>query len=360
MRARKTAGRRGDGGGSESTVMVATTSAQTLLSIIIVNWNTRDALSACLRSLIAHATTDPEIIVVDNASTDGSRDMLRVEFPHVQLMANPLNRGFARACNQGMRAARGTLLLLLNSDTYVEDDVIERAARYMLEHPHVSMAGCQLRFPDGRLQHTAARALGIGRSLFEDLWLYKFVPGQVRDRILLGGHWDGSAEREVDWLAGAFMMLRRAVFEESGGFDEDFFMYGEDSEWCLRLKAMGHRIFYVPLGVVYHIGSVSTDLRFSARGRLRLCHLGGFVAYQKLHGPLLGFLYKVARLIVSAVRWTAYSILLALGSNDYYAAQRRLYGWQVSFCLESLFTRYRVVPDQPACETAVTRTATHS
>lgn len=323
-------------------------SATPLLSIVVVNWNTREALRRCLSSVIAHGASDHELIVVDNASSDGSVELLAEQFAGVRVLANTSNVGFARACNQGMRAAAGRLILLLNSDTYVTDDVIDRTARYLLERPRVAMAACQLRYPDGRLQHTAFRSLGIARSLFEDLWLYKLVPRRVREDWLLGGYWDGSTEKEVDWLAGAFMMLRREVFEASRGFDEAFFMYGEDSEWCLRLRRAGHAIVYVPLGVVYHVGSVSSDLSWDERQRLRLCHLGGFGAYDKLHGRALGTGYKLARLFGSSARWLVYSLLVAAGAGEYYRTQRRLYGWQVSCCAEALLhpRRGRRRPDE--------------
>src|SRR5436305_1167466 len=148
-----------------------------LLSIVIVNWNTREALRNCLASLFEQSRSlTLEVIVVDNASADDSLDMLKAGFPQVRIIANTINLGFARACNQGMRAARGRLLLLLNSDTYVRDDVIARMTAYLLSRPDVAMAGCQLQYPDGRIQHTAFRSLSILRNLFEDLWLYKLLP----------------------------------------------------------------------------------------------------------------------------------------------------------------------------------------
>jgi GT2 family glycosyltransferase len=305
------------------------------LSIVIVSWNTQDVLRNCLRSLEQHATSDD------------TPDMVKVEFPWVRLIRNDANLGFARACNQGMRLCRGELILLLNSDTYVVDDVIDRTARYLTSRPEITMTACQMRFPDGRLQHTANRALGILRSLFEDLWLYKLVPSRVRNDILLGGFWDCDREKEVDWLAGVFLMLRRSAFLESGGFCEDFFMYGEDSEWCLRLRRAGHRITLNPLGVVYHIGSVSSDLEWSERERLRLCHLGGVDAYRLLHGRPLAYLYVAARLVGSSARCVAYTILSARRKNRaYYVHQRRAYRWLVGFYVEAMTRRRSLAAHQ--------------
>jgi GT2 family glycosyltransferase len=303
---------------------------------VIVNWNTRDTLRGCISSVFEHTRSiELEVIVVDNASSDGSVEMLREQFPRVKVIANSSNLGFAKACNQGMRASTGRLILLLNSDTYVRDDVIARMAGYVLSRAEISMASCQLRYPDERIQHTAYRSLSIWRGLFEDLWLYKLVPSSKRGEMLLGGYWRNDTETQADWLAGAFMMLRREVFEQTGGFLEDFFMYGEDSEWCMRARRAGHKIFYNPIGVVYHIGSVSSDIEWTQKERLRLCHLGGLRSYSKVNGPVLGFFYHLARLLGSLVRLAAYWMLAALKRSDYYLCQRRFYGWQAEFYLQA-------------------------
>jgi len=321
------------------------------VSIVIVSWNTREALRDCIRSVFEHTRALAfEIIVVDNASADGSVEMLGREFPQVRIIANASNFGFARACNQGMQAAHGRLILLLNSDTYVRDDVIARMADYVRSRPEVSMAACQLRYPDERIQYCAFRSLGIRQSLFEDLWLYKLVPRARRDVLLLGGYWSGDREVEADWIAGAFMMLRREVFEQTGGFSEDFFMYGEDSEWCMRLRRAGHRIFYNPLGVVYHIGSVSSDVEWTQKERLRLCHLGGLRAYEKLNGRALGFLFHLARLFGVSVRCGVYALLAACKPSDYFRSQRRAYGWQMEFYLRALMRKPGGFLSPPAAE----------
>jgi GT2 family glycosyltransferase len=311
-----------------------------LVSIVIVSWNTCAVLRSCLESIFARTSSLKfEIIVVDNASADKSVDMLKERFPQVYVIANQANLGFARACNQGMRLAKGRLILLLNSDTYVRDDVIARMAEYLLSRPEIAMAGCQLRYPDEKIQHSAYRSLSILRNLFEDLWLYKLVPSAKRDDILLGGYWKSDREMEVDWLAGAFMMLRREVFETVGGFAEDFFMYGEDSEWCMRIRRTGRKIFFNPLGVVYHIGSVSSDLEWSEKERLRRCHLGGLRAYAKVNGQVLGAFYHIARLFGSCVRFAVYSLLAAVKIGSYYRQQQRLYGWQAGFYFQKIMSR---------------------
>src|SRR5436853_804949 len=319
-----------------------------LLSIVIVNWNTREALRNCLASLFEQSRSlTLEVIVVDNASADDSLDMLKAGFPQVRIIANTINLGFARACNQGMRAARGRLLLLLNSDTYVRDDVIARMTAYLLSRPDVAMAGCQLQYPDGRIQHTAFRSLSIRRNLFEDLWLYKLLPAARRADMLLGGYWQSDAEKEVDWLAGAFMMLRREVFLQTDGFAEDFFIYGEDSDWCMLIRRCGGRMMFTPLDVVHQLGSPSSDLEWTQKERLRLCHLGGLRAYTKLNGRLPGLFFHLAKLLGTSVRGAVYALLTRFTPNDYYRSQRQLYGWQRGFYLRAFGEIYGNSPSRP-------------
>jgi GT2 family glycosyltransferase len=313
---------------------------QPLLSIVIVNWNTRDILRDCLASVFEHTRPlDFEVIVVDNASEDGSVEMVKSDFPQVEVVVNRSNVGTSRACNAGMRLAKGRLLLLLGSDTFVRDEVIARMCRYVLSRPEISMAGCQLRYPDGRLQRTANRSLKIWRSLFEDLWLYKLVSAAKRDDWLLGGYWAHDTEKEVDWIAGPFMMLRREVFDEVGGLSEEIFCHGDDNEWCTRIKKSGRRIFYNPLGVVYHIGSVSSAKKWDQKEWLRLCHLGGLWAYSKAHGRVLGWAFHLTKLLGTTVRFGVYQLLAVFRRSDYYRHQRRLYGWQAGFYLRALKPR---------------------
>jgi GT2 family glycosyltransferase len=303
------------------------------LSIIIVSWNSRDDLQRCLSSLGAHTTgVALELIVVDNASSDGTVQAVRDSHPDVRLIENSENLGFARACNQGMAVSSGKYLLLLNADTWVEDDVIGRAVRLLSRRSEIGMLGCQLRFPDGRIQHTVNRALSIRHSLLERLWLYKLIEPSRRAELLLGGYWEHDSEVEVDWLAGAFLLLRRELFVVSGGFDERFFMYGEDSEWCMRLRRLGYRIMFSPEpGAVVHSGSVSSDLVWTEKERLRLCHVGGLESYAALHGSMLGLGYRFAELIGATARLGAYVIARRLRDSEYFERQATFYRWLVEF-----------------------------
>jgi len=303
------------------------------VSIVVVSWNAREHLRRCISSIARH-TRDVtlEFVVVDNASSDGTVAALQRDYPDLKIVANARNLGFARAGNQGMSAAAGELLLLLNPDTYVEDDVIGRAVRFMATRPEIGMLGCRLRYPDGRLQHNANRALSVRRSLLERLWLYKLIPRSRRARFLLDGYWDHDEEADVDWLAGAFMLLRRELFAASGGFDERFFMYGEDSEWCMRLRRMGHRVVFTPApGTVFHTGSVSSDLLWAEKERLRRCYVGGIDSYAALNGRGLAACYRVAELLGSVVRFSVYATANLLRRDDYYSRQATFFRWLIEF-----------------------------
>jgi GT2 family glycosyltransferase len=303
-----------------------------LLSVVIVSWNRAGELKRCLRSVLEHTEYPQlEVIVVDNGSTDGSVDIVRAT-PSVKLIANDQNVGNAEARNQGLTAARGELVALLDNDIYVVDDVLGRGARVLLESPELGMIGAELRYPQGRRQHSAHRAMSIRLSLLQNLWLYRLLPRNRRAEVLLGGYWEEDRDIEVDWLTGAFLMLRRRLFIESGGCNPR--LYPEDSEWCIRLKRAGHRILYAPrIGVVYHAGAVS-DV-WTDKIQLRRYHRAGLEAYRTLNGAKLAGCYRLAQLIGAMVRWTTYRAALALRPNAYFRSQVEYYGLLVDIYLRS-------------------------
>ena len=219
-----------------------------------------------------------------------------------------------------MRRAAHDYLLLVNSDTLVSDDAVERMARLLDSRSEVDVVGCRLTFPDGRVQHPAKRALSAWRSLVEDLWLYRLVPRRRWPRLLLGLYFDHESETECDWLAAAFVMLRREVFDRTGGFDESFFMYGEDAEWFTRARRAGFRLLYSPVATVVHEGRGS-EVRDDAE-YLRRCHRGGLDAYRLLHGRGRMQLYRAARWFGAAVRAVVYRLA---PSSPYVDAQAAAY-----------------------------------
>src|SRR5262245_9433821 len=257
------------------------------LSIVLVSWNTADLICKCIRSILLHQHgMELEIIVVDNASSDDTLNRIRNEFPAVRVIPNAENVGFGRACNQGMRAASSDLILLLNSDTYVVDDAIPKAVELINERAEFGMLSCQLRSPNGDVQRTTRRNLSIRYGLVEDLCLYQLLPRRTWGKLMLAHFWDHSEELEVDCVMGAFMLLRRRVFVESGGFHEDFFMYGEDQEWCMRLRAAGTRILYSPVPVIFHVGAASSFQTWTHKELIRRSIEGDVRAYSMINGPV--------------------------------------------------------------------------
>ncbi len=227
------------------------------LSVIVVNHNTKEVLRACLQSLQAAAASGHvEVIVVDNGSSDGSCAMVASDFPWVRLIALPDNRGFAVANNIGMRAARGRFFLALNSDTEVLDDALRRIADFMEANADVGALGPRLLNSDGTLQYSCRRFPSFRTALFHrySLMTRLFPRNRFSQQYLMTdvGH---DHTMDVDWVSGAALVVRREVFDQTGGFDEGFFMYAEDVDWCYRIKQAGWRVVYFPEAqILHHIG----------------------------------------------------------------------------------------------------------
>ncbi len=220
------------------------------LSIIVVNWNTKEALKECLESIYASGLDSSEIIVADNASEDGSISMLEEEFPQARLIKNARNVGFARAINQGVGLSMGRYLLFLNSDTLLEPGALEEMVHFMEEHPEAGAMGARLVRRDSTPQPYSFGCdptLGYLLRRGLNLLLHK---GYLH-------HWGTEEIREVDWVSGASLMLRRRALEETGLLDESFFLYFEDNDLCLRLRQKGWKVYFNPMIQVVHLGGES-------------------------------------------------------------------------------------------------------
>lgn len=232
------------------------------VSIIIVSWNTRDILRDCLRSVCDEAgPLSYEIIVVDNASTDDSVEMVRREFPQVRLIANAENRGFAAANNQGMAVAQGRYVLLLNSDTVVLDQAIVKTMAFADQNPGAAVIGCRVLNADRTLQPTCFMYPSVLNMFLFATYLYKLFPRSRfcgRERMTWWGRDD---IRDVDVVTGCFMFVRRQAIEAVGVMDEGFFMYGEETDWCYRFKEAGWKIRFTPEPNIIHLGGASSKLR---------------------------------------------------------------------------------------------------
>lgn len=255
------------------------------LSIVIVNWNTRDLLRACLASLSDAARRIAcEIIVVDNASTDGSAEMVRTAFPHVRLMALPENVGFARANNLGFAHAQGRYFLLLNPDTWLPPGALDEMTALMDRMPDVGILGPRLLNADGSLQPSCSRFPTL-LNIALDCWgVSRIAP---RNRVLARFKmtwWAHDTARDVDQPSGACLLVRREAWDDAGPLDERFFMYFEEVDFCWRVRQAGWRIRFTPMPQITHYGGQSSLQNLDARIAQRYASLVSF--FRKQYGPL--------------------------------------------------------------------------
>jgi GT2 family glycosyltransferase len=283
------------------------------LGIVIVNWNTRDLLRECLKSLEAgDASVQRRVIVVDNASGDGSLAMMRAEFPSVEVIANPTNGGFSQANNLGLKAfgfggaASDNLpryALLLNPDTIVPPDGLRRMLDRMDADPRLGIAGPRLVMPDGKLDLACRRSFPTPEvSLWRMTGLSKLFPKSKLFGRYNMTYLDEHLETEVDCVVGAFMMVRREAIQQAGLLDETFWMYGEDIDWAFRIKQAGWKVLYYPRVTVLHVKRAAS--RQNPRTRLEF-QRASLIFYRKhyaattprlLHlAVLLGLLLKGGR-----------------------------------------------------------------
>jgi len=220
------------------------------LSIIIVSWNTRELLAQCLQSVGENVQT----FVVDNASTDGSPDMVLERFPWVHLIENIENVGFARANNQALRLSQGRYVLLLNSDTEVQAGALETLVTFMDEHPEAGAAGPYLLNSDGTLQPSCHPLLTPEREFWRLLFLERMLPRATYPMA----RWDTQCPHEVEVIKGACLLLRRETLDQVGLLDERYFIYSEEMDLCYRIRRAGWRLYWVPQARVIHYGEAST------------------------------------------------------------------------------------------------------
>ena len=230
------------------------------ISVIIVNYNVRQYLENALTSIRrALEGIEGEIFVVDNASDDGSVAMVRSSFPDVCVLANPENIGFARANNLALEKARGEFLLLINPDTIVQEDTLREMLHFFQEHPDAGLAGCKILNPDGTFQLPCRRSFPTPWVAFTKIFGLSalFPSSRIFGRYNLT-YLSPDETYQVDAVSGSFMMLRRAAYECVGGLDESFFMYGEDLDWCFRVRQAGFGVYYVHSTQIIHFKGEST------------------------------------------------------------------------------------------------------
>jgi hypothetical protein len=299
-----------------------------MLSVIIVTYNSKQTIGDCLRSIELSARQLPpgdklEIICVDNASTDGSADIIASSFSTVRLIRNEENRGFAAAVNQAAKAAKCDALFILNPDTSLTENTLVEISRFLRERNDVSLFGCRLQDVDGKPQPSCYKTPSLWTLALEMFLPYsgslRFVTNSPPSPV--------SQERggEVDTVTGAAMVVRKNLFEKLGGFSEDFFLYYEDLDFCVRARAAGSAAYYIPSAVVMHRKGASSwqDMKmffyylYSSK-----------LTYFRKHLSRLG--YAFARILIYwgiILRIIAYSVVGTLTFNKHLLSLARDHWW---------------------------------
>jgi GT2 family glycosyltransferase len=291
------------------------------LSIIIVNWNTRDLLRDCLKSVFANlGALRAEVFVVDNASSDGSPSMVLKEFARVKLVRNTENLGFASANNVAMRLAAGRYVLLLNSDTLVHGEVLTCCFEFMEQNARAGMMGCRVHNSDGSLQFSNSRFPSLTNLTLLTTGLSRMPWPRSFDRYQMR-RWQRRDARQVEVISGCFMFARAAAIAQVGLMDEDFFFFGEETDWCRRFLQSGWELWYAPVGVITHHGGGSSK---SLNHRRDLLLTNGTVRLHRKHGGLAAAaLCWLLLLGFNASRALFWSLLATIMPSEARAARAR-------------------------------------
>jgi GT2 family glycosyltransferase len=247
------------------------------MSIVLVCWNNREYLGPCLESLYAAGLRRSyETVVVDNGSTDGSRSMLRERYPEIRVIQNDRNVGLGRASNQGIEATRGRHVLLLNNDTLVNGPSLDALVDFLDAHPEAGAVGGRLLNPDGSFQ--------AGPADFSSLREEFLIATRLGELLWEGypSHTDDGHVRPVGWLSSACLLLRRAALEKVGLLDEEYFIYGDETDLQYRLQQAGWPVYYLPCAQTIHYGGRSMD-RWRRR---KMVYRGKMLFYRKHYGPV--------------------------------------------------------------------------
>lgn len=321
------------------------------LSIVIVSWNVQEKLKACLKSLLAVSRLEPQggrvcamgdqtvdVWVVDNASHDGSVQMVREQFPWVHLIASERNLGFTRGNNAALEHCRGRAVMLLNPDTEIGDpDAIVRMLDYLWDHHDVGVVGPRLVYGDGSAQPSRRRFPTFATGLFESTLLNEWWP---RNR------WAGryrmadvptESIQDVDWITGACMLIRRQALDDVSFFDEQFFMYSEELDLCKRIRDMGWRIvFYPDALIIHHEGQSSGQVKAFRHVQFNTSKV---LYYRKHHGRCASQVLRLFLLMTYGWRLVVEALKYLLGHKRSMRRDR-----MVAYC-QVLASRLRVTSE---------------
>lgn len=318
------------------------------LSMVIVSWNVREDVVGCLRSIEENQPcTSFEVVVVDNASSDGSVDAIKRGFPDVTIVANEQNRGFAAANNQGIEQSRGEYIFLLNPDTIIPPNSLDVLVKFMDENSDVGVCGPKLLNDDGSIQRSARRYPSFRGALYRHtIFRYLRIFKNEYEKWLMKG-FDYKAQTDVDQVMGAALMVRRSVIDRIGVMDERFFMYYEEVDLCYRIKQAGWRIVFTPEAKITHLGGKSSGQMPVRKRIMMLISLLKFFRKHRSKGVTAAFscVFKLAILlrnlfdIVTSIFAYLFSIITVNRKRQSKSATKIInslklvfiYSWQILF-----------------------------
>ncbi len=280
------------------------------LSILIVNWNSKDFLRKCLESIRQTCGgLAPQVIVVDGGSFDGCKEMLATEFPEIEFIQSPDNIGFGRSNNLGFEHVTSEAFLLLNPDTELHPGAVDALLEELRQRPDAGMIGARLLNSDGSLQFSAVHPLPTPwNAAMDSAWLR-------RRWWQAGKRSTGKRTFEVEAISGACMMMRSDTFQKLGGFDPRYFMYAEDMDLCFRIHKTGLKILHAPRAVVTHHGGGSSGTQFSKFSTVMIREALAFY-FKSHHGPAGALLYRVLIVVSAGVRIPCLFVIAALRPAD--------------------------------------------
>jgi len=313
------------------------------LSIIIVSYNTKDFLNQCLTSIYKQTQNiEFEVIVVDNNSTDGTKEQVAKRFPKVKLVPNTLNKGFATASNQGLQIMKSDYGLLLNPDTVVLDNAFHKMVEFMKRHKRIGILGCKILNPDGSLQRAAfppptlitsitstlnlGRLLPAGQRHYFNLHLERMFPPSVTNCYYDDLYKTATRPFRVGWVSGACLLIRKEIIEDIGYLDENLFLFGEDADWCCRARQKRWGVFLYPEAKIIHYGAMSTS-DFLSIG-IRSAYHSRFYFAKKHFGRTAVLILKLISLWQLLIKTIVIAMRFNLNKQE---RKSRLHGYKESF-----------------------------
>lgn len=293
------------------------------ITVAVVAWNTRELLIRCLDSLRGDFEAGrAAVVVVDNGSTDGSREAVRSDFGWVKLLEPDENLGFGRAVNAAAEYNTSPWLAAANADVELTPGALETLLHVGETHPDVGAVAPRLLLPNESTQHSVHCFPSPGLALFFGLGIYR-VSQRIGDRFCIDGYWNPDRPRKVDWAHGAFLLIRRASFDRVGGFDEAQWLYAEETDLAWRMARAGHTVYYEPRAVVRHSVSASTRQAFGEWERDRRRNVAAYSWLARRRGIAVARLTALINLAGAAVRLLIFSPLAVLAPRRWTRARDR-------------------------------------